>query len=133
MTDLCLKYVVRQVAKAFAIPAFEVEEVLSASYNLPGIEHFFTEEGPSKLLVYRRAPGEVDATGEPVYVVCDEDKASGKGVVLLKLKEGGALTPANIEGEVEGISPHLSFVRADDTMACRVALRDARQQRTPWS
>ena len=45
-------------------------------------------------------------------------------------RQGSAIQSRAAAAIGEGISPHLSFVRVDDTMACRVALRDARQQRS---
>ena len=58
-----LKQLVKQIARAFAVPAFEVEEALSAPSQLPLVHAFLDAEGPSRLLVYQREHEPQEAAG----------------------------------------------------------------------
>ena len=99
----------RQIARAFTIPIFQVEAALADDVaNRQKVANFMLPEGPSKLLVYLQpreatSAGEDDDADEPnIFVSSGEtDRFVDRGVLLVKLKEGAALTsPAAIDTEV---------------------------------
>ena len=105
--DPCLKHLVKQVAKAFVVPAFEVEEALSAPSRLPTVQAFLAADGPLRLVIYRTASESDsqadladDVAPDDIHVTADEAvQFSGKAVILLKLSEV-ALDASNIDAAV---------------------------------
>ena len=86
-----LKYVVRHVAKAFGLAAYEVEEVLFEEPNLSLVSAFLGADGPATLLVYEQ-PGVEGEGDEPparqLYLATAEsDRFVERGLLVVKLRE----------------------------------------------
>lgn len=104
--DIRFKPVVRQIAKTFALPAFEVEEALTAEAYLALIHDFLSVTGPRKLFICRRNteaagpsdPGDMDGD-QLVLTTGESDRIAGKVVLVVKLSDQ-ELTTSNIETEV---------------------------------
>ena len=101
-----LKYVFKQVARAFNLPVFQVEERLGQSPNVQELDAFLEEDGPSQLLICRHPDtiqqvpdGEWDGEGL-VVTEGDSCRLEGKGVTLMKVNEGTEIDPANAEKEI---------------------------------
>ena len=103
--DIRFKPVVRQVAKTFALPAFEVEEAMTSEVHLALIHEFLSVTGPRKLFVCRRTsegagPSDADMDGDQLVLTTGEaDRIAGKAVLVVKLSDK-ELTTSNIETEV---------------------------------
>ena len=100
-----LKYVVRHVAKAFGLAAYEVEEVLFEEPNLSLVSAFLGADGPATLLVYEQ-PGVEGEGDEPparqLYLATAEsDRFVERGLLVVKLRDE-ALTEESIAGAVQG-------------------------------
>ena len=98
-----LKYVVRHVAKAFGLAAYEVEEVLFEEPNLSLVSAFLGADGPATLLVYEQ-PGVEGEGDEPparqLYLATAEsDRFVERGLLVVKLRDE-ALTEESIAGAV---------------------------------
>ena len=112
LPDPILRPVLRQIAKALGVPAFEVEEALSAPAETAQLHAFLLSDGPSRLLFYRRRAGErangaanghangENAEKDGVYIANAEDPLLGRGVALLKAHEGVALSASNVDSEL---------------------------------
>jgi hypothetical protein len=101
-----LKYIFKQVARAFSLPVFQVEERLGQSPNVQELDAFIEADGPSQLLICRH-PDTIPATADSEWdgeglVVTEGDscRLEGKGVLLMKVNEGTEIDPANVEREV---------------------------------
>ena len=107
LPDPILRPVLRQIAKALGVPAFEVEEALSSPAETAQLHAFLLSDGPSRLLFYRRRAGErangaanghangENAEKDGVYIANAEDPLLGRGVALLK-----ALSASNVDSEL---------------------------------
>ena len=92
----------KQIAKAFEVAVFQVEEVLAQEPNASAVASFCSAEGLPKLLVYLQRPasgrrGDADEEEEPqIYVSSGDSKEVfvDRGVLLLKSSQSVELTTA---------------------------------------
>lgn len=101
--DMRFKPIVRQVAKAFNLPAFEVEEAMCTDSHIELILSFLSVDGPRRLIVgLRSADGSepVEPDGSHLFMTAAEDlRITSKAVLVVKLTEE-ELTASNIESDV---------------------------------
>ena len=119
-----LKPLLKQVARVFQLPVFQVEERLSEPHNLQELELFRRAGGPTQILICRDPESIIsqeeawDGSGLCVSRV-GSIRIESKGVILLKSSEGLELTSSNVEKEVlvrwaifaflTAHAPHASF------------------------
>ena len=98
-----LQPLIKQAARAFGLPIFQVEESLSQPPHSDALAAFCSAGGPQKLLLYLQpAPeNDDDSDDEPLVYVCtgETDRFVERGVLLVKT-EPTALSAANLEGSV---------------------------------
>lgn len=94
---------IKQAARCFDVPIFQVEEALSQAPHADALAAFCRAGGPQKLLIYMQPPGEdAEDDEEPlIYVSSGEsDRFVERGVLLAKASAELELTSANVESEV---------------------------------
>ena len=99
--DVRFKTVVRQVAKAFALPTLEVEDAMCTAGHMGLIHDFLGIAGPLRLVVGLRVPEGADASdADGLFMSAGDDvRITGKSILVVKLSEC-ELTTSNMDSEV---------------------------------
>ena len=74
--DVELRPICRQIAKAFDVAIFQVEEALGREPNAAAVAAFCAPDGPLKLLVYSQRSGKGDDEEVHIYVSSGESDQS---------------------------------------------------------